>query len=69
MLSILTLGLLIGMKHSFEADHVTAVAAVSVGSRETRHVVCLGVLWGISHSVMLLGSGIIFHAAAAESAG
>ena len=60
MLSVLTLGLIIGMRHSFEADHIAAVASLSVGSQKSRQVIRLGVLWGIGHSVMLLTGGLIF---------
>lgn len=54
LLSVLGLGLLIGMQHALEADHVAAVS--SMVSRRTglesisRH----GIFWGIGHTLTLL---------------
>ena len=54
MIGILFLGLLIGMQHAMEADHVAAVA--SIASRETsiRRIVRHGTTWGIGHALTFL---------------
>lgn len=57
MLSILTLGLLIGMRHALEADHVAAVASLATGSRSVRETTRLGIAWGMGHTVTLFVIG------------
>lgn len=57
MLSILTLGLLIGMRHALEADHVAAVASMATNSRSLRETTRLGIAWGMGHTVTLFVIG------------
>ena len=54
MLSVLTIGFIIGMHHAFEADHVAAVA--SIVSRRSRfpEIVKHGISWGLGHTLTLL---------------
>ena len=54
MLSILTIGFIIGMHHAFEADHIAAVA--SIISRRSRFsaIVKHGISWGLGHTLTLL---------------
>ncbi len=53
MVSILALGFLIGMRHTLEADHVAAVAALTARAGSVRHAVPLGLAWGAGHTVTL----------------
>lgn len=55
--SVLLLGFVIGMRHALEADHVAAVASLSVRAGSRRHVVRLGALWGVGHTLALLAFG------------
>jgi ABC-type nickel/cobalt efflux system permease component RcnA len=55
MISILFLGLLIGMQHAFEADHVAAVASLAARNRSFRGILRDGIVWGLGHSLALLG--------------
>ena len=55
MISILLLGLLIGMQHAFEADHIAAVASLAARNRSFRGILRHGVVWGLGHSLALLG--------------
>lgn len=57
MLSVLTLGLLIGMRHALEADHVAAVASLATRSRSVKETTKLGVAWGMGHTVTLFAIG------------
>lgn len=57
MISVLLLGLLIGMKHALEADHVAAVASLAARSRTLGSGVRLGVAWGIGHTATLFVVG------------
>ena len=53
MFSILALGFLIGMRHTLEADHVAAVAALTARAGSVRNAVPLGLAWGAGHTVTL----------------
>ena len=55
--SLLLLGLVLGMKHALEADHIAAVAALATRSRTVRHTVWQGIVWGTGHTLTLLFFG------------
>ena len=54
MISILVLGLLLGMRHALEADHLAAVASLATRSRGVRGTVLQGAVWGLGHTLTLL---------------
>ena len=54
MFGILVLGLLLGLQHALEADHLAAVASLSTRSRNLRDAARHGAAWGIGHSITLL---------------
>ena len=54
MISILLLGLLLGMKHAIEADHVAALATLATRSQSLAQTVKLGAVWGLGHTLTLL---------------
>jgi cytochrome c biogenesis protein CcdA len=51
------LGLLLGMKHALEADHISAVAALATRSRSVKHTVLQGTVWGVGHALTLFAFG------------
>ncbi len=53
MLSILTLGFLVGIRHAFEADHAAAVASLAVRTRSIGQTVGQGLAWGLGHTLTL----------------
>ena len=53
----LLLGLLIGLRHAFEPDHLAAVSTLVVETRDPRRGLMLGALWGIGHTAALLAIG------------
>jgi ABC-type nickel/cobalt efflux system permease component RcnA len=53
MKSVLILGLLIGMRHAMEADHLAAVAALATRSKGVRDTVLRGAVWGLGHTLTL----------------
>jgi high-affinity nickel-transport protein len=55
---IAMLGLLLGMRHATDPDHVIAITTIL--SRERRIIAAarIGVIWGIGHSLTVLGVGI-----------
>lgn len=52
--TLLLLGCLIGMQHALEADHLSAVAALSARRTSRRALVLRGAVWGLGHSITLL---------------
>jgi len=62
MLETLLLGILLGMRHALEADHIAAVATMVDGHNAWRSSLRLGAFWGIGHSLplLLLGAGLLF---------
>jgi hypothetical protein len=56
-LSILVVGLLLGMKHATEADHLAAVATLATRQSSLGQTVRQGIAWGIGHTLTLLGFG------------
>jgi ABC-type nickel/cobalt efflux system permease component RcnA len=53
MSGIILLGLLLGMQHALEADHLAAVASMTAGSRGRRSIIRHGVVWGLGHMATL----------------
>lgn len=60
-LGVLLLGLLLGIRHSTDADHVVAVATIVSRQRSIRHAAMIGMLWGLGHTltIFVVGSAII----------
>lgn len=59
-LSILFIGLLLGMKHATEADHLAAMATLVTHENSLVRTMRLGVAWGIGHTLtLMLFGGIV----------
>lgn len=59
---LLLLGLVTGLRHSMEADHVAAVStivATSNGRKKFRRAPVLGLMWGLGHTATLFVAGLI----------
>ena len=52
--TVLLLGLLFGMQHALEADHLAAVATLVAREGDTRRAIRQGVFWGLGHALTLL---------------
>jgi hypothetical protein len=64
MLSALGLslfGLLLGVRHAVDPDHVVAVTAIATGQRSIRRASQIGAMWGVGHTltIFLVGGAII----------
>jgi len=59
LLSILSLGFILGIKHSIEPDHVIAVSTIASRSKRLWHATLAGVFWGIGHTATLFIVGIV----------
>lgn len=53
--TLMLFGILLGMQHALEADHLAAVAAMSAGRSSRRALVLRGSCWGVGHTLTLLG--------------
>jgi hypothetical protein len=53
----LLLGLLLGLRHALEADHVAAVTALATRSASVSRTALLAAAWGTGHAVALAAAG------------
>jgi ABC-type nickel/cobalt efflux system permease component RcnA len=60
--TVVLLGLFLGMRHSTDPDHVIAVSTIVSRQRSIKHSAMIGMLWGLGHSltIFLVGAAIIF---------
>ncbi len=59
---LLLLGLITGLRHSLEADHIAAVSTIMAASqrhKKLRHAPLLGALWGLGHTASLFAAGLV----------
>ena len=57
--SILALGLVFGLKHALEADHLAAVCAIVSERKSIFSSSLVGGLWGVGHTISLLAAGVL----------
>ena len=55
--SILLVGLLLGMQHATEADHLAAVATLATRQSSLAQTLRQGVAWGVGHTLTLMAFG------------
>jgi nickel/cobalt exporter len=51
------LGLLLGMRHSTDPDHVVAVSTIVSKQRSIRHAGLIGTIWGLGHTLTIFAVG------------
>ena len=59
VLALLGLGLIFGLKHATEVDHVVAVSTIVSQHRNLLRSATVGALWGAGHTASLLVTGAI----------
>lgn len=70
MFGILGLGLLLGMQHALEADHIAAVSSIAARRTRIGDIVGHGLTWGLGHTLTLFafaGAAIVLGHAIPES--
>ncbi len=62
LISILSLGFFLGMRHATDADHVMAVTTIVSRKNSVRSAAWAGIFWGLGHSltVLLFGGAIVW---------
>ena len=58
-LTLLGIGLLFGLKHATEVDHVVAVSTIASQQRNVLRSALVGALWGAGHTASLLLAGVV----------
>ncbi|MCA9472553.1 MAG: hypothetical protein MRJ96_02555 [Nitrospirales bacterium] len=59
LISSLLLGLLLGIVHALDPDHLIAVGTLAAESKNLRRSALLGVIWGIGHAMTLGLIGVV----------
>jgi cytochrome c biogenesis protein CcdA len=59
LLATLGLGLLLGLKHAFDSDHLIAVSTIVTRERSAWRSLWIGLFWGIGHTFTLLTVGLV----------
>jgi high-affinity nickel permease len=57
-ITILTLGLVIGLRHALDTDHLAAVSTIVSERKSLLSSLLIGGLWGVGHTASLLIAGI-----------
>ena len=60
------LGILLGMRHALEPDHLTAVSTLVTGERSSVRAAMLGASWGLGHTLSLVAVGAVLLVLRAE---
>jgi high-affinity nickel permease len=58
-ITVLGFGLLLGIEHALDADHVVAVSTITSENKSLKVSARVGSLWGIGHTLTLLLVGIL----------
>ena len=72
ILSPLSLGLVLGLKHALDADHLAAVSTMATEHRGLFASSLIGALWGLGHTISLVVAGVLvimFHFEIGEHVG
>jgi ABC-type nickel/cobalt efflux system permease component RcnA len=56
--AILGLGLIIGLRHALDADHLAAVSTIVYQQKNMFSSILIGGLWGVGHTISLLIAGV-----------
>lgn len=65
LLGSVLLGLVVGVRHAFEPDHLAAVSTLVTDARGARRGAMLGAVWGIGHTLALVFVGLVLIVAGA----
>ena len=62
LLTIIAVGLLLGMRHATDPDHVIAVSTIVTREHSVKRSALVGAAWGLGHTltILIVGGAIIF---------
>jgi high-affinity nickel permease len=58
-MGLLGLGLILGLRHALDPDHIAAVSTIVSESRSVRRSSLIGTFWGLGHTISLLIAGVL----------
>jgi len=58
-LALFGIGMILGLEHALEADHIVAVVTLTSRTRSARRAVLLGSMWGLGHALTLIVIGFV----------
>ena len=59
LVGLLGLGLILGLRHALDPDHIAAVSTIVSESRSVRRSSLIGTCWGLGHTMSLLVAGVL----------
>ena len=59
LIGLLGLGLILGLRHALDPDHIAAVSTIVSESRSVRRSSLIGTFWGVGHTMSLLIAGVL----------
>src|SRR6187200_2141316 len=59
LLAVLTIGLVFGLKHATEVDHVVAISTIVSRHKNVFRSAFVGALWGAGHTLSLMAIAVI----------
>src|SRR2546429_3318112 len=59
LIGLLGLGLILGLRHALDPDHIAAVSTIVSESRSVRRSSLIGAFWGLGHTMSLLCAGVV----------
>ena len=59
LVTLITLGFILGLEHALDADHVAAVSAMVSRTKSLKKSSALGAVWGMGHTTTLLLVGLL----------
>ncbi len=59
LITVLGLGLVLGLRHALDPDHLAAVSTIVSESKSLRRSSLVGTFWGLGHTLALLLAGVL----------
>lgn len=59
LMSALSLGLILGLRHAFDPDHIAAVSTIVSEAKSVRRSSIVGTSWGLGHAMSLFIAGVL----------
>ena len=59
LIGLLGLGLILGLRHALDPDHIAAVSTIISESHSMRRSSLIGTFWGLGHTMSLLIAGVL----------